>query len=37
MYLRRLRENMKSLQDQLAQDSANFNQTVENRLVELMQ
>ncbi len=36
MYLRRLRENMKSLQDQLAQDSANFNQTVENRLAELM-
>ena len=37
MYLRRLRENMKSLQDQLAQDSANFNKTVEDRLVELIE
>lgn len=32
MYLRRLRENMKSLQDQLAQDSANFERTVEQRM-----
>lgn len=37
MYLRRLRDNMKSLQDQLAEDSANFEQAVERRMETLIE